>query len=136
MHSPKRIPYFLFILAILSLCLSACSAYKSSYSATMLVRTEGGDHCEVHFGSLNGTLVLNAKVPADTDGSIHYDAELAEGEISVYYDVDGIKELLFTIKGSEEVDSRGGSVKKGDKVTIIIETVGKAKDGEIEIDFD
>ncbi len=131
----KKFLAFFSVLALL-LALVSCSGYKSSYRATMLVRSEGGNHCETGFSSLKGTLVLNAKVPADTDGSIHFDAELEEGELSVYYDAGNGKELLFTIKGGEELDSRGGYVEKGDKVTIIIETNGTAKDGEIEIDFD
>ncbi len=127
-----------FILAILTaFSLFSCSPYKSSYSATMLVKTSHNDECGVHFGTLKGTLVLNTKVTdEDTDGTIHYEAELDVGEISVYYDVDGTKNLLFTIKGGEEVDGRAGSVAKGDKVIIIIETNGKAENGEIEIDFD
>ncbi len=116
----------------------SCSVYRSSYSAVMLIRSEERNHCEVDFGSLKGTLVMDAKVKSDPelDGTIHYEAELQEGELSVYYDIDGTKELLFTIKGGERVDSRGGKVALGDKVTFIIETVGTAKDGEIELEFD
>ncbi len=132
----RKILLLLLIPALL-LSMFACSPYTSSYSATMLVRSSKRDHCEVHFGTLKGTLVLNTKVTdEDADGLIHYEAELAEGELSVWYDVDGTKEHLFTIKGGESLDDRGGSVSIGDKVIIIIETSGKAKDGEIEIDFD
>ncbi len=117
--------------------LFSCSKYKSSYTATMLIRSSGGDDCEAKFASLNGTLVLNARVREDDpEGMIHYEAELEEGEISVYYDALGVKELLFTIKGGEHLDSRGGYVERGNKVAIIIETNGTAKNGEIEIDFD
>ncbi len=125
-------------LSILMLCsLFSCSKYRSSYSAIMLIKSEGRDGCEAEFHSLEGTLVLNSTVKSpDTDGKIHYEAELQDGEISVYYDIDGTKELLFTIKGGQKVDSIGGQVKKGDKVTFIIETNGTAKNGEIEIDFD
>ncbi len=131
----KLIPVLLSI-TLLILPLTACNMGNNSYMATLLVKSEGLDHCEASFGSLKGTLRLNATVPADTDGTIHYDAELGEGELSVYYEINGRKERLFTIKGGEEIDSRGGSVAKGDKVKIIIETVGKAKSGDIEIDFD
>ncbi len=126
---------FLALVILLSFC--ACSSYQSSYSAAMLVRSEGGDHCEARFGSLKGTLVLKTRVrDRDADGMIHYEAELGEGELSVYYDVNGTKELLFSLKGGERLDSRGGKVAVGDKVTIIIETVETVKNGEIEIDFD
>ncbi len=122
------------VLLLLSLC--ACSAYKSAYSATMLVRSEGGDHCETKFASLEGILVMKATAKGpETDGTIHYEAELGEGELSVYYDIDGVKELLFTIRGGERLDDRSGTVKKDDKVTFIIETIGTAKQGEIEIEF-
>ncbi len=128
----------LFILtAVLLLSLASCSQYKSSYKATMLTRSSGGDSCEAEFVTLEGTLVLNAKArDRYADGKIHYEAELREGEITVYYDVDGTKELLFEIKGGERLDNAGGSVQPGDKVTIIIETRGVAKGGDIEIDFD
>ncbi len=133
----KRI-FSLFLAVIMLFALCACSSYHTSYSATMLLRSEERNHCEVDFGSLAGTLVMDAKVKADpeVDGTIHYEAELREGELSVYYDINGAKELLFTIKGGEKVDSRGGKVSVGDKVTFIIETVGTAKNGEIELDFD
>ncbi len=130
----KLTAILLSLLALLSLLsLTAC---EGGYSAVLLAKVETQNACEVSFGSLKGTLPLSVTVPANNDGTIHYDAELAEGELSVYYDIGNGKELLFTVKGGEEVDSRGGTVTKGDKVKIIIETVGKAKNGEIEIDFD
>ncbi len=131
----KLTVFFLVLIMLLTFCV--CSAYQSSYRATMLVKSEGGDHCEAKFGSLKGTLVLNATVKeTDADGMIHYEAELAEGELSVYYDVNGTKELLFSLKGGERLDSRGGKVAVGDQITIIIETVETVKNGEIEIEFD
>ncbi len=133
----KRFLAFLLCMAMVVL-LSACSSYKSAYSAVMLIKSESRNHCEVEFGSLTGTLVMDSKVKLDpeVDGTIHYEAELREGEVSVYYDIDGTKELLFTIKGGEKLDSRGGKVAVGDKVVLIIETNGTAKDGEIELEFD
>ncbi len=127
----------LFLSILMLISLFSCSAYRNDYNATMLVKSEGRDGCEAEFLTLNGTLVLNSTVrSSETDGTIHYDAELAEGELSVYYDIDGTKELLFTIKGGQELDGTGGTVNIGDKVTFIIETNGTAKNGEIEIDFD
>ncbi len=130
--------YFILFLVIAAVTFTfiSCETDTDNYSATMLVKTSGLDHCEASFASLKGTLVLNATVPADTDGTIHYDAELAKGDITVYYDIDGTKNLLFSIKGGEESDGHAGTVQKGDKVTVIIETNGKAENGDIEIEFD
>ncbi len=132
----KRITSLLLAISMIVFLVS-CSKYRNSYSAVMLVKSSGGDHCETSFGSLKGTLVLKATAKDDDiDGFIHYEASLLEGEVSVYYDIDGTKELLFTIKSGEKLDSKGGKVSKGDKVTFIIETVDTAKNGDIEIDFD
>ncbi len=126
------------ILAIVMLAsLFSCSGYKNSYTATKLSKSTWGNDCDVEFATLKGTLVLNTRVGVDNYGMIHYDAELVEGEMSVYCDVNNSgKQLLFTIRGGERVDARGGQVKTRDKVVIIIETVGVAKRGDIEIDFD
>ncbi len=127
------------IVAALILGLVSCSSYTSSFAATMLIRSEGGNSCYAKWNTMNGRLVLDATKKTDGEGEIHFTASLDEGEMTVYYLVRGVgdeqKLELFTLKGGEQIDSRGGYVEKGNRVQIIIETNGKTKGGSVNIDF-
>lgn len=127
----------LFVLCvILILSVTACSEYVSSYKALMLVRSEMGDHGSISFSYLEGTYVMKLKMKGEgQEGSIHCKASLDEGEINVYYDWLGTKELLFNLKAGESIDERLGYIESGHTVHIIVETVTPAKEGKLSIDF-
>ncbi len=132
MKKAKIIPLIL----ICMLLLSSCSRYVSSYSATMMSRSSRPDCCSLQFGTLDGTVVLNTKMTEKKGESyIHYTASLEEGALTVYYDIYGSKLQLFKINGGGSIDERGGYVESGRNIHIIIETDGKARGGNIQIDF-
>ncbi|MGM9642501.1 MAG: hypothetical protein ACI3XI_04750 [Eubacteriales bacterium] len=133
------------ICALLSLLmlfsLAACSGSTiSHYSATMLVQNNINDSYSASWGTLSGTFVINMKKSSGAqEGEIHYTASLEEGELTVYYRMrgsDGERAELFSLKGGDNVDDRGGYVEMNDKIEIIIETNGKTKGGSIKIDFE
>ena len=131
----KRALLIVLCLALL-FSLAACSGYVSSYKALMLVREEHGDHGSIRFSNLEGRYVMKLKMNGKgQEGSIHCQASLEEGEINVYYDVFGTKELLFNLKSGESIDERRGYFESGRTVYIIIETVTPAKEGKVEIDL-
>ena len=116
--------------------LAACSGYVSSYKALMFVREEHTDHASIRFSSLEGTYVMKLKMKGEgQEGDIHCKASLTEGEINVYYDWLGTKELLFNLKAGESIDERLGYIESGHTVHIIVETVTPAKEGKISIDL-
>lgn len=120
----------------LLLSITACSGYVSSYKALMFVREERGDHASISFSGFEGTYVMKLKMSGKgQEGDIHCKASLEEGEINVYYDWLGTKELLFNLKAGESIDERLGYIESGHTVHIIIETVTPAKEGKISIDF-
>lgn len=121
----------------LLLSVTACSDYYvSGYKAVMFVRTENGDHGSIRFSSFEGTYVMKLRMSGKgQEGDIHCVASLEEGEINVYYDWMGTKELLFNLKAGESIDERLGYIESGHTVSIIIETVTPAKEGKISIDF-
>lgn len=129
----------LLVVLCLTLLLSATSCdirYISSYKALGLVRNEMGEHGSVRFGRLDGTLVLKLRMSGTgLENSIGCKASLDEGEINVYYDSLGVKELLFNLKAGESIDERRGYIESGRTVYIIIETVTPAEEGKIEIDL-
>ena len=132
----KRI--FLIVLCItLIISFASCDfRYVSSYKALMFIRQERGDHATVSFSRLEGTYVMKLRLKGEgQEGSIQCTASLGEGEINVYYDSLGVKELLFNLKGGESIDERRGYFESGRTVYIIIETVTPAKEGKIEIDL-
>ena len=131
----KKILLFVLCVAIL-LSVTACSGYVSSYKALMFVRQERGDHASISFSGFEGTYVMKLKMRGQgQEGDIHCKASLTEGEINVYYDWLGTKELLFNLKAGESIDERLGYIESGHTVHIIVETVTPAKEGKISIDF-
>ena len=120
----------------LLLSVTACSGYVSGYKAFMFVREEHGDHASISFSGFEGTYVMKLKMKGEgQEGDIHCKASLTEGEINVYYDWLGTKELLFNLKAGESIDERRGYIESGHTVHIIIETVTPAKEGKVSIDF-
>ena len=102
----------------------------------MFVRQERGDHASISFSGFEGTYVMKLKLKGEgQEGSIHCKASLTEGEINVYYDWLGTKELLFNLKAGESIDERLGYIESGRTVYIIVETVTPAKEGKISIDL-
>jgi hypothetical protein len=129
-----------FAAVLLSVCvlLSLFSCYASRYSALMLVRSNIGGKVEVRFSSLNGWLAENFRKSEEGEGALSYTASLAEGELSVSYDGgDGKLLPLFSLKGGESVSAVGGYIegRRGARISIVIETNGKCKDGRLEIGF-
>jgi hypothetical protein len=108
--------------------------YVSSYSALGLVRTGGREECGAKFYKLKGTCVLKIRSAEDGVGDLHYTASLKSGEINVYYDANGEKELLFHLTEGESVDEYGGSFEGKEIVYIIIETVEPAR-GSVSVEL-
>ena len=131
----KKILLILVCLTVLFSSTSCNFRYISSYKALGLVRSEMGERGIAKFGRLDGTLVLKLKMSGKgLENSIGCKASIEEGEINVYYDIFGVKELLFNLKAGESIDERRGYIESGKTVYIIIETVTPAK-GNVEIDL-
>ena len=131
----KKLLLILVCLTVLFSSTSCNFRYISSYKALGLVRSEMGERGIAKFGRLDGTLVLKLKMSGKgLENSIGCKASIEEGEINVYYDIFGVKELLFNLKAGESIDERRGYIESGKTVYIIIETVTPAK-GSVEIDL-
>ncbi len=121
------------VLALLALVLTSCEPYVSSYSAVMMSRSALPGRASVSFGRLEGTYVIKSRVELDgaAEGAISYTASLLEGEINIYYDIYGTKELLLHLSTEDGTASgTGGYIERGKTLYIIIETVTPAK-GEL-----
>lgn len=110
--------------------------YKNMYSSEGLEINDynNEDQHYISFESLSGNYVCRFKKTTDGDGEINYTAFIKSGELKIYYDSQGKKELLATITPGETVIASGGYVQKGRRAYIIIEAT-EALDGYVYINF-
>jgi hypothetical protein len=121
----RIISVFLMLGLIFSLC--SCGRYVSSYSAIGLVKSQKLHSCEASFYSLKGRLVFNIKAPSyDMPCRLEYIAEADKGELAVYYDRDGTKELLTKVRAGERTNDSSISIVGVKTVYIIVEAAEKA----------
>lgn len=118
------------MMLVVCFTLSACeNKYTSSYSATLMVRTNTANEASVSFGTFNGTYVMKLKNKDDSEAFITYNITLKEGKMQVYYDYNGNKMHLFEI---ENDDSTTGKLKvpaNSNTIYIIIESEVKCNAG-------
>ena len=128
--------FSLILIFTLILCLCSCGRYVSSYSAVGLIRSQTSHSCEASFYSLKGQLVFKIKSPVSEElCELQCDTEAEEGELIVYYDVDGTKQELTRVKAGEAVDDFEAFVEGGKTVYIIIEAAEKSR-GKISVEID
>ena len=119
------------LVVIASLGLCACTKYKSSFSATMLVCQNVNNKASMDFDGFKGTKVFNLKWDEDSEATIEYSGTLDKGSLKVYYDCGEGKEELFTLNAGETVElTKGGKALKG-TTYIIVESDGKAEGGKL-----
>lgn len=129
----KKIKNVLLVLLLLaSLALTACSSYKSSYVATLMIKSSVKGEISLEFESLDGTVVFKSRRTAEGEGDISLDALISEGTIKVYYDSLGEKEELGSISGNKRLIAEGGYVEHGRTTYIIIEA-DECKGGTLKL---
>lgn len=129
----KKVACAIIVVVMLVLCftLSACGAkYVSSYSASLMVKTNTSDKATVSFDSFKGTYVMQLKNNDADEVFIAYNATLGEGNIKVYYDFDGEKKDLFEINTDSSVNAKTETFVGNKTIYIIIESNDKCGDGE------
>ena len=131
----KKLLSFLLMLSLL-IPLCSCGKYVSSYRALGLVRSNTTHSCSASFLSLTGELVFKLKKSqAGSESDISYSVTVEEGEISLYYDIYGIKSELAHVKAGESVTERGGYIEGGYTVYIIIEAAKNSR-GKVSVELD
>lgn len=122
----KTVAFLLAAVLLLGFC--ACgNPYVSSYSAIGLVRNNTNRHCSASFQKLDGVCVFHLKKSDGGEGELYYNASLEEGEVNVYYDAYGTKELLFHLTAGESVEGSGGYIESGKRIYVIVETAETSK---------
>lgn len=122
------------LVILLSVSLSGCSKYTSSFIASIYIHSSDSDSASMRFDSFKGREVMKFKAPKNKKTTIHYKATLGEGTATVFYD-DGTKNELFTIKEGESLEASFGEF-EDTTIYVIFETDGKCKDGKVELELE
>lgn len=130
----KKTVFSLLLALMLLVCLTGCVRYSSHYSALMLVNSNTSQSSYMSFSSFNGTKTFKMNCKSDFGGLLEYSAKLESGSATVYFDHDGNKTELFTIRGGEEIASTAVPVSQG-PVYVIVETNEKCKEGKFDFNL-
>lgn len=130
----KILILFSVFVILFSLGLTGCGKYTSSYSATLLIKSNDSDSGFMNFYSFKGRNVMKFKAPKNKKSTLYYKASLGDGTATIYYDDDGTKKELFTIKGGESFEDTYGEF-EDITLYVIYETDGKCKDGKIDFEL-
>ena len=133
----KKIGFILVLILTLTL-LCSCGGYVKNYSATILITSCQGDEASMEFDTFKGTNNFKLRREGIAEHTLDFEASLAEGEMNVYIDVDGEKELLLTVTGGESYDETITLDDKYDNektIYIILETIVKCVDGDFEFEY-
>ena len=93
------------------------------------------------FWKFDGTIVFKLKCKDSGKEVLKYSGKLEDkneeedGTITVYYDDDGTKKELFTLKNGESVEATLNKLNEG-TVYIIVETDNRCENGELEFNIE
>lgn len=121
------------VIALLLLPLSGCNRYTSHYKATVFVHTNTAKNASMSFSSFEGSMVFKMKCESE-DEKINYSAILEDGSATVFYDCNGTKTELISVRSGDTISAIGATLQKG-TVYIIVETSQTCKNGRFSFDI-
>ena len=132
----KTILFILALITIVSALVSTgCSTYTSKYQAVGFVHSNTDDSAYMTFYSFEGTMVFKLKADSTLSGAaLEYKTTLESGNVKIYYDFNGTKTELVSLKSGDEFSSHV-DINKG-TVYVIVETDGKCQNGDFRFNID
>ena len=92
----------------------------------------------MEFATFSGTYNFKLRRAGAAEHTLDLEGSLEEGEMNIYIGVNGEKELIYTVKGGETHDKTLTLDEKYDNestVYIILESTGKCKNGDFELEY-
>ena len=127
------------LMLVSSLTLTACGKYNSSWSAMAFAHSNTSKSASMSFWKFDGTIVFKLNCKDSGREVLKYKGELdnkeENGTITVYYDDDGTKKELFSLKNGESVEATLDKLNEG-TVYIIVETDLRCENGELEFNIE
>ena len=117
-------------LLVCCLLLSGCSSepYTSSYNAKGLVQTNTDSEATISFSEFQGVKVFKLKFNNGNTKSLVYSLRLEVGSAKIYYDTDGRKTELVSLKAGDSINENLKNL-SCESMYIIIETGEKCLNG-------
>jgi hypothetical protein len=131
----KKITVFLLVLFTITSVLTGCGKYISSWNAFCMVQTNTSKKASMSFSTFEGTMVMTLKPDKEKNENIAYTAKLEKGSATVYYDHNGTKTELFSIKAGGEISSVVENF-ENEKVYLIIESNEKCEEGKLTFEVE
>ncbi len=96
------------VLLICCLFLSGCSSepYTSSYNAKGLTQSHDDHSATMSFAEFQGVKVFKLKFEDSFSKSLLYKLKLETGSATIYYDTDGTKKELVSLKAGSVFDEK------------------------------
>lgn len=85
------------------------------------------------FSIFEGTIVYELRCKGE-DEMLHYSSTLESGSVDVFYDNNGEKVLMFSVKGGSDADGFVSDLQKG-KTYIIVETTEMCTEGQFKFEI-
>ncbi len=85
------------------------------------------------FSSFEGTIVYELKCKSEGE-TLHYSSTLESGSADVFYDNNGEKVLMFSVRGGYEADGFVSNLQKG-KIYIIVEATEPCTEGQFKFEI-
>lgn len=128
----KKIVLFVAVCIIIVGDLTGCSVrkYKSHWNAVAFVHSNTSQKANMSFSSFEGTIVYELNCKGENE-VLHYSSTLESGSADVFYDNDGEKVLMFSVKNGSDADGFVRVLQKGE-LYIIVETTEKCTEGQFK----
>ncbi|MBQ3792170.1 MAG: hypothetical protein II797_03600 [Clostridia bacterium] len=125
----KKILFVLTVLfLLLSLFLSACVPYTSSYSAVGFVHSQYDKNASMSFYEFTGKMVFTLNWNEEETGTVRCDMTLEEGDVTVFLGDGQTETELVRVRSGDDFTVDAGTLKKG-PVYLIVQTNGKSANG-------
>jgi hypothetical protein len=131
----KKIVLFVAVCVIIVGGLTGCSVrkYKSHWNAVAFVHSNTSQKANMSFSSFEGTIVYELNCKGENE-VLHYSSTLESGSADVFYDNDGEKVLMFSVKDGSDADGFVRDLQKG-KIYIIVEATEKCTEGQFKFEI-
>jgi len=133
----KKIISIISVTVLLILCsaLSGCSSepYTSSYNAVGLVQTYDDSSAIMSFSEFQGVKVYKLRFEDSFSKSLIYKLRLETGSATIYYDTDGTKKELVSLRAGDRVDEKLSDLTCS-SMYIIVETSEKCMNGKFSFE--
>ena len=121
----------LLMLGCFVLSLTGCD----SWSATMISEDTRSNSSTICFSTFKGTKSVKMKYDGKSEGVLKATCSLEKGDMTVYYEKDGVKKEWFTLSSGDEVTETVNIPEKG-TVKITFECDEKCEEGKLEFEID